>query len=140
MRDNYGGFILNASRLLDLFLPPGENIIFTKTKRASGYITRSPAFLKHKIFVLINSRTASAAEIFADVIQRTKRGVVIGTPSFGKNLTQSDFYKIKDGFKISITTSELKYQSGKNKIVPDILVKENEDALRVALEYIEGHK
>jgi len=138
LQDNPGGKFKNAREMLDLFLPASKRIVFFK-KTGENFqepesLTKTDALFTKKILVLVNEETASAAEIFADAMQRYKRGVVIGRPTFGKNLIQ-DYKSIgQAGILIELTTAELEYASGGNRVIPDIWV-HKENALTSAIRY-----
>ena len=141
LRDNLGGETKSVAEALDFFLPPDKQILFIKEKAAMIDIdprilkTKTPARFKEELIILVNENSASAAEIFADVIQRCKRGIVIGNPTLGKHCAQ-DIIKIQKGINLKLTIFTFEYITGVNKVLPDIIIKENEDALEVALEYL----
>ena len=88
LRNNPGGLLDKAVELSDLFLDSGT-IVRTKGRSSdqtetahSGVLCRVPLVL------LLDENSASAAEIFAGAIQENGRGVVVGTPSFGKGTVQ----------------------------------------------------
>ena len=88
LRNNPGGLLDKAVELSDLFLDSGT-IVRTKGRSSdqtetahSGVLCRVPLVL------LLDENSASAAEIFAGAIQENGRGIVVGTPSFGKGTVQ----------------------------------------------------
>ncbi|MCI0684711.1 MAG: S41 family peptidase [Gemmataceae bacterium] len=56
------------------------------------------------IVVLVNDKTASAAEILAGVLHDHNRAIVLGTRTFGKGSVQS-LFKLDDGAAIRVTTA-----------------------------------
>jgi C-terminal processing protease CtpA/Prc len=84
-----------------------------------------------KVVVLIDSRSASAAELFARIVQIEKRGVVVGDRSSGsvmeaKRYTYSEGADVKVFYGAEITESDLIMSDGKSLehrgVTPDELV------------------
>ena len=75
--------------------------------------------------MLVNKGSASASEILAGAIKDNKRGLVIGTPTFGKGSVQT-VMPLKDKSALRLTTAAYYTPSGKNimdkGIEPDIVV------------------
>jgi carboxyl-terminal processing protease len=94
VRSNPGGLLTQAVDVSDIFLDTGELIVSTKGRlkdQNKDYYAPTPArFSKDfPIVVLVNGGSASASEILAGSIQDWDRGVVVGTPSFGKGSVQT---------------------------------------------------
>ena len=91
-RNNGGGLLHSAIKVLSLFVPKGTMVVET---RGRGMATRQlrteyePLLPDTPLAVLINGNSASAAEIVAGAIQDLDRGVLLGQRSFGKGLVQS---------------------------------------------------
>ena len=99
-------------------------------KRAnSEYKTRmEPVDTLMPIVVLVNSETASASEITSGALQDLKRGVIIGTRTFGKGLVQVPNIDLPYNANLKLTTSRYYLPSGrgikmKEGIKPDVEVK-----------------
>jgi len=95
LRDNGGGILQEAVKIVSLFVPKGEVVVSQKGKNASKthvYRTMAPPLDSDvPLAVLINGRSASAAEIVAGALQDLDRAVIIGSRSFGKGLVQQTF-------------------------------------------------
>ncbi len=95
LRDAPGGLLNEGVTLTDLFLDEGQVIVRTNGRNPSvrgAYAAQAPeAWPGLPIVVLVNGGTASAAEIIAGALQDHDRGVVVGTPTFGKGLVQTVF-------------------------------------------------
>lgn len=93
LRNNPGGLLIEAVNIIDLFVPPGLEVVATKgkvEKQNKTYKTRMPApYPNTQVVVMVNGRSASASEIVAGGIQDLDRGVIIGQKSFGKGLVQN---------------------------------------------------
>jgi carboxyl-terminal processing protease len=136
--------VISAIALADLFLPPGTRAVFFKEASAQfpkddkQFLTAEgeKIFFEKPVFMLVNEKTASAAELFADVMQRNKRGLVIGTQTLGKNKIQT-VVQVAEGMFVALTTAVVEFESGGDRIFPDILL-EKGDPLKKALELAES--
>lgn len=92
-RSNGGGIMQEAVKIVGLFVPKGTEVVSTKGRTEDSkqvYRTQSePVLPDLPLVVLVNSGTASAAEIVAGSLQDLDRAVLIGQRSFGKGLVQS---------------------------------------------------
>lgn len=96
LMDNSGGLLDEADKVLESLLPAGW-ISFTVSNTAGQslwYGTIEPGLQKFSgpLAVLVNENSASASEIVAGSIQEHERGLIIGTPTFGKGTMQSLIY------------------------------------------------
>ncbi|TKW60753.1 MAG: S41 family peptidase [Blastochloris viridis] len=129
LRNNPGGLLTQAIAVADDFLEDGE--IVSTRGRIKGQDARYPArkgdlMANKPIVVLVNSGSASAAEIVAGALQDNRRAVVVGTKSFGKGSVQTIF-DLPGNTGMRLTTALYYTPSGKSiqahGIVPDILQK-----------------
>ena len=90
-RNNGGGVLQSAIKVLSLFVPKGTMVVETRGRGEKShklFTEYEPLLPTTPLAVLINSNSASAAEIVAGAIQDLDRGVLIGQRSFGKGLVQ----------------------------------------------------
>lgn len=90
-RNNGGGVLQSAVKVLSLFVPKGTMVVETRgrgEKSQKLYTEYEPLLPDTPLAVLINGNSASAAEIVAGAIQDLDRGVLLGQRSFGKGLVQ----------------------------------------------------
>lgn len=114
LRGNPGGLLKQAVRVADIFLSQGR-IVATRGRHPDS----SRHFDAHEgdlvnglpIVVLVNGRSASAAEIVAAALQDHNRAVVVGTGSFGKGTIQSVMPLPNEG-EITLTWSRFLTPSG----------------------------
>ncbi len=132
LRGNGGGSLAECVDILNMWIPKGQKIVETKgkLKRAnSEYKTRmEPVDTLMPIVVLVNGETASASEITCGALQDLKRGVIIGTHTYGKGLVQVPNVDLPYNANLKLTTSRYYLPSGrgikmKEGIKPDLEVK-----------------
>lgn len=114
LRGNPGGLLKQSVKVANLFLTQG-NILSTRG--------RHPDSVQHyeadgrdiaeglPVVVLVDGKSASAAEIVASALQDRGRAVVIGTASFGKGTVQTVIHLPNDG-EVTLTWSRLMTPSG----------------------------
>lgn len=124
LRDNGGGSLQEATTLTDLFIDQGPVVQIRQSndRILRNHNSRLPAIYKGPLLVLTNRLSASASEIFAGAIQDYKRGLIVGTQSFGKGTVQS-LIRVNQG-QLKITESKFYRISGDSTqhrgIIPDI--------------------
>ncbi len=91
MRDNPGGLVDEAVRVADTWLTGGVIVSTEGRGPKPGVEVAHPKGTQpnYPIIVLVNGGTASAAEIVAGALQDHKRGVILGTQTFGKGSVQT---------------------------------------------------
>ncbi len=115
LRDNTGGYMEAATRMVNEFLPEGKLIVYTqgrKYPRMEEYANGTGSCQKMPLVVLVNEGSASASEIFAGAIQDNDRGTIVGRRSFGKGLVQQPI-DFSDGSAIRLTIARYYTPSGR---------------------------
>jgi carboxyl-terminal processing protease len=116
LRDNPGGLINEAVEIVNLFIPKGKEVVKTIGKLQQVNYTyktnKTPVDTKIRIIVLINERSASAAEIVAGALQDYDRAVLLGQKSFGKGLVQTTL-PLSFNAQIKVTTAKYYIPSGR---------------------------
>ncbi|WP_371395551.1 S41 family peptidase [Fretibacter rubidus] len=129
LRGNRGGLLTESVSVSGLFLDGGE--VLSARGRTSEdterYHAEDGQFDKDmRIVVLIDSGSASAAEIVAGALQDRGRAVVVGRRSFGKGSVQSVMPLAINNGALRLTTQKYYTPSGKSiqgrGIMPDVLV------------------
>jgi len=114
LRGNPGGILDQAVKVADLFLVNGK-ILSTRGRHPSSLheyeAGANDIAAGLPMAVLINGRSASAAEIVAAALQDHERAVVIGSASFGKGSVQSVGRLPNDG-ELTLTWSRFVTPSG----------------------------
>jgi carboxyl-terminal processing protease len=143
LRNNGGGSLYEANELTGLFIDQGPAVQVRDargTVMPQGKDEFSPMTWSGPMAVLVNRGTASASEIFSAAIQDYGRGLIVGSPTFGKGTVQtlidlnkvvpdsdgkSDFGALKmtiqEFFRINGGSTQLK------GVTPDILFPSNGD-------------
>lgn len=115
LRNNPGGFLDQALRSAQMFLPRGQTILTQKGR--NGYEDRNYRSENSRpegmpMVILVNGNTASASEIFAGAMQDHDRALIIGQTSFGKGLVQGIF-PLEYGAGLTLTTAKYYTPSGR---------------------------
>lgn len=140
LRNNPGGVLQAAVGVADLFLDEGL-IVYTEgrlsdTEMSFSASPETPAD-DVPLVVLINSGSASAAEIVAGALQDQRRGVIMGTESFGKGSVQQ-IMPLGNGEGLKLTTALYYTPNGRSiqaqGIEPDV------EVVRGRLEVAEGQR
>ena len=116
LRNNPGGYLDQAFRIADEFIPSGKKIVYTKGRRPefdeAFWGTGRGELEDIPLVVMINGGSASASEIVSGAIQDLDRGLVVGQTSFGKGLVQRQ-YPLGDGSAYRLTISKYFTPSGR---------------------------
>jgi len=116
LRNNPGGILQEAVKIVNLFVPKNQLVVSTKSnieKYNTRFFTQNqPLSLDIPVVVLINERSASASEIVAGALQDLDRAVVVGQRSFGKGLVQQS-KPLPYGAQVKITISRYYTPSGR---------------------------
>lgn len=116
LRDNGGGFLESAVKILSYFLPKGTEVLRTRGKGVMDEriykTTTKPVAPDLPLVVLIDGGTASASEITAGALQDLDRAVVMGDRSFGKGLVQTTREIPYDGL-LKVTVARYYIPSGR---------------------------
>jgi|TARA_R100000479_G_scaffold28896_1_gene11388 carboxyl-terminal processing protease len=116
LRNNPGGYISTAERIIDEFLEDDKLVLITKNKSGDinkTYATRRGDFEDGKVYVLINENSASASEIVAGALQDNDKGTIIGRRSFGKGLVQREM-SLGDGSAVRLTIARYYTPTGRS--------------------------
>jgi carboxyl-terminal processing protease len=138
LRDNGGGSLQEVVTMAGLFFPKGPVVqVQGKNNTRNVMEDRIPDVVwDGPLTIMINHNSASASEILAAAIQDYKRGIILGTPSFGKGTVQSfvdldnfllpQFDSIKPVGQVKITQQKFyRINGGATQlkgVVPDVLL------------------
>ena len=135
LRENPGGLLEQGIEVAELFLESGRTIASTRGRTPDANKTfldelRQP-WPQMPIVALVDSGTASAAEIVAGALQDNDRAVIVGSPSYGKGSAQS-LFPVTEGHALKLTTARwftpdgrtIERDSTEGGITPDIIVRD----------------
>lgn len=141
-RNNGGGIVQEAVKILSFFLPRGTEVVTMRGRdpqENTAFVTQNePIDTEMPLVVLINNGTASAAEIVAGALQDLDRAVVMGRRSFGKGLVQATRplgynsylkittakYYLPSGRCVQAIDYAVRAEDGSLSHIPDSLIKE----------------
>lgn len=116
LRGNPGGLLIEAVKIVNFFVPKGEEIVSTRGKVKQWdkiyKATAEPMDTTIKLAVLVNRGSASASEIVTGAIQDLDRGIVVGSRTFGKGLVQTT-RDLSYNTKLKVTTAKYYIPSGR---------------------------
>ena len=128
LRNNPGGLLDQAISISDIFLNEGL-VVYTKGRIQEQNMTFQAHSNNGKnlypLVILVNEGSASASEIVAGAIQDHKRGVIVGTKTFGKGSVQT-ILPMPGGSGLRLTTARYFTPNGRSiqatGIIPDVEV------------------
>lgn len=114
LRDNPGGLLDQAVAVADIFIDHGR-IISTRGRHSESNqifdATPGRLFAGTPMAVLINGRSASAAEIVAVALRDSGRAAIIGSSSYGKGTVQT-IVRLPNNGELIITWARIYAPSG----------------------------
>ncbi len=115
LRNNGGGFLEQAVRIADMFLPEGKVIttedhkvdVLDKVYNATGKAK------DYNVVILINEMSASASEVLTAALTENEAAIAIGTKSFGKGTVQA-MYDVPENALMKFTVAYYLTPNGNN--------------------------
>lgn len=113
-RNNGGGILQEAVKIVSMFVPKGTEVVTTKGRTEhTVYRTQlEPIAPTLPVVALVNDGTASAAEIVTGALQDLDRAVLVGQRTFGKGLVQTTRPLGYNSF-LKVTTAKYYIPSGR---------------------------
>jgi len=115
IRGNTGGFLDQALKVSNLFLPKDALIVYMQglhRRKEEYHANGKGEYQDMPVSVLIDDGSASSSEIFAGAMQDNHRATIIGRRSFGKGLVQEPVY-FTDGSGVRLTVARFYTPSGR---------------------------
>jgi carboxyl-terminal processing protease len=146
LRDNPGGNLEETIQIMELFIPEGKLLLTVNSKGQTKYFSRNKdkynEVLTCPLVILINSDTASCAEIFAATLHYYNKATLVGTNSYGKGMIQKVFpldYK----HSLVLTIGEFYLADGTTLqglgVEPDYIIEGDDEQMEFAIELINKH-
>jgi carboxyl-terminal processing protease len=141
LRGNGGGSLDEANQLTGLFIDQGPTVqIRSASNRVEVLEDPDPSLVYGgPLIVLVDRLSASASEIFAGAIQDYGRGLIMGSPTFGKGTVQS-VRPLNHG-QLKITQAKFYRISGASTqhkgVVPDVILPDTYDTSQVGEDALE---
>ena len=112
LRCNGGGYVRAAVACSSLFVRDGSLVVQTESPDGVTplYSEGAPKF-RGSVIVLVNSKTASAAEIFTACLQHHLEAQVIGETTYGKGSVQR-IVELPGDWALKVTTSTYRTAAG----------------------------
>ncbi len=130
LRNDPGGLLSQAVAVSDIFVKHGIIVSVRGRNPANKQVFYANGNVfepEYPLVVLVNSGTASAAEIVTACLKDHKRAIVMGVRTFGKGSVQS-IIPLPDGSALRLTTAEYYTPNGKSiqavGVEPNIIVPE----------------
>jgi C-terminal processing protease CtpA/Prc len=117
LRNDPGGLLNEAIGVADVFIEKGKILVSTKGRGARQTqefkATDEEKFDKKPVVVLVNEGSASGSEIVAGALKDWKRGVLVGSKTFGKGSVQTILpLENSDGAALRLTMAKYYTPSG----------------------------
>ena len=116
LRDNGGGLVDEALKIVDYIVPKNQTVLITVDKDGKEEVTKSKEdkLIEEPVVVLVNASSASASEIMAGALKDLKCATIVGTKTYGKGVIQQ-LLTLTNGAGLKITVEEY-YTPNKTKI------------------------
>ena len=136
LRNNPGGKLNEAIKIVDLFLD--EGLIITIRKKDKHNVRKYFASTKNTLttlplIILVNNKSASSSEIVAGALKYSNRAILVGEKTYGKGTIQAMIYlDLHKTQKIRLSVAKYYFLNNKennNGIYPDIYLKDIDDSI-----------
>jgi len=149
LRNNPGGPPLAAMEISGFFLPPNEEFAYFQKRdrqKTSLSVPEIPAEARYSgnMAILVNKGSGSASELFAGILQKRGRAVVMGTKTAGQVFLKSMF-RFGDGSMLFLVTGQGHHPDGTafsfEGVTPDETVSAEEaDLVEYAAKYLAARR
>jgi len=133
LRDNPGGWVDDAQKMADLFLPEGTlaSLVYRDGTTEYHNTTTDGKESDLPLVVLDNEYSASASEILAGAFKDLGRATIVGTQTYGKGVVQYVLPVGERGAGMQLTVAQYFTPNGnevhKIGIEPDVVIEKPED-------------
>jgi len=115
LRGNGGGIFAESLKIAELFLPARKKVVHTLQRggEIKTYISGNSQPADLKTVIVVDKKTASAAEILTAALQGNQRAQVVGTTTFGKATLEQTF-ELGNGYRARFIIGALYGPGGKS--------------------------
>ncbi|MDQ6747573.1 MAG: S41 family peptidase [Candidatus Dormibacteraeota bacterium] len=115
LRQNPGGFVSAADRVISEFVPSGVTVtvVGRGNARDEHRVTGQGVAFDTQVELLVDGNSASSSEIVAGALQDHHRATLVGNKTFGKGLVEQDF-PLRNGGDLHLTIAYWYRPSGKS--------------------------
>jgi carboxyl-terminal processing protease len=135
LRNDPGGLLDVAVDVCRDFIGGNKIVVYTQGRKPESrrdyYAKGKAPYGDTPLILLVNHGSASASEIVSGAVQDLKRGLIVGTTTFGKGSVQS-VLPLSEGYGLRLTTAKYYTPSGRSihrnektgvgGITPDIII------------------
>ncbi|MBP0979774.1 MAG: hypothetical protein J6C55_03950 [Oscillospiraceae bacterium] len=108
LRNNPGGTLKSVCAILEPMLPREQFVMMTLKDGSTKKLNyRGTNKIKIPLVTIINQKSASAAELFAQALKDYNRTKIVGVNSFGKG-TMQHIFELRDGSALNLTFAKFK--------------------------------
>jgi carboxyl-terminal processing protease len=138
LRNNEGGVFIEGVRTAELFIPEKKILVRTvqRDPKLVNYVSSNPDPFVFSIGILVNRKTASAAEILAASLVDHREAFIVGSRTFGKGVMEKTF-TLDNDYKVKFITGALYSPAGASwqgrGLLPDFLVDQDEKTVAALL-------
>jgi carboxyl-terminal processing protease len=107
LRGNFGGLVSSVIETLSIFMQPGAQAYTHVDNQGRQQIVRTyidQRFEDIPVAIVADRKTASSAEIFAAALRSRRDVSVFGERTYGKGITQHEFYLSSGAYRLIATT------------------------------------
>jgi len=134
LRDNPGGYVTTLNHMIGSLFDHDVKVnirVSRKGEKTEVAKSRGKSAFAGDLFVLVDSRSASAAEMFARVVQLEHRGTILGDRTSGSVMEANHFpfssgMDIKVFYGASVTVADVLMADGKSLekvgVTPDVIL------------------
>ena len=127
LRGNGGGSLQGAIETCNLLMKPGKIVVFVVGKDGTeqgqqtlpgGVPSADPDLpdTRTPLYLLVDSETASAAEVFAAALKENERATLVGQKTFGKGIIQNLQELRQGGVAVTVAKYETPLHNNINKV------------------------
>ena len=115
LRDDPGGYLMAAVRMAGEFLPSGKKVVAMVDRSGEQRVYKtfgSGSAAGLPVVVLVDSNTASAAEILSGALQDYQAATLVGSQTYGKGTVQTVF-DLTNGGALKLTIAKYQLPGGR---------------------------